>query len=122
MSQDTDDTIYTVGFSDEGFLMVYNPKRKGWEMPGGHVREGEDREDAAVREFLEEFGVDVKVGASVAETFFKHNDDIVALMGGFLHYILDSPLAFPDRRFHFPRDPVDHYVRRFRTLHCRRLN
>ena len=63
MSQDTDDTIYTVGFSDEGFLMVYNPKRKGWEMPGGHVREGEDREDAAVREFLEEAGYRVRIAA-----------------------------------------------------------
>ena len=63
MSQDTDDTIYTVGFSDEGFLMVYNPKRKGWEMPGGHVCEGEDREDAAVREFLEESGYKVRIAA-----------------------------------------------------------
>ncbi len=63
MSQDTEDTIYTVAFSDEGFLMVYNPKRKGWEMPGGHVREGEDREDAAVREFLEESGYRVRIGA-----------------------------------------------------------
>jgi 8-oxo-dGTP diphosphatase len=63
MSQDTDDTVYTVVFSDKGFLMVYNPKRSGWEMPGGHVREGEDREDAAVREFREEAGYTVRIAA-----------------------------------------------------------
>ncbi|AGI48429.1 ADP-ribose pyrophosphatase [Thermoplasmatales archaeon BRNA1] len=58
---DTDDTVYTVAFQGERFLMVYNEKRKGWEMPGGHVREGESREDAAKREFLEESGYDIEI-------------------------------------------------------------
>ena len=34
MNGDTDDTIYTIAFKDGLFLMVWNPKRKGWEMPG----------------------------------------------------------------------------------------
>ena len=41
MNGDTDRTAYTVAFGPEGFLMVFNPKRNGWEMPGGHIREGE---------------------------------------------------------------------------------
>jgi len=61
MNGDSDDTVYTVAFGKEGFLMVYNPKRKGWEMPGGHVRIGESREDGARREFLEEAGYRVEL-------------------------------------------------------------
>ena len=60
---DTGDTVYTVAFQGERFLMVYNRKRKGWEMPGGHVRRGESPEDAARREFIEESGYDVRIVA-----------------------------------------------------------
>ena len=62
MNGDTDDTIYTIAFKDGLFLMVWNPKRKGWEMPGGHVKTGETRLEGAKREFEEESGwtVDIK--------------------------------------------------------------
>ena len=56
MNGDTDDTIYTIAFKDGLFLMVWNPKRKGWEMPGGHVKTGETRIEGAKREFEEESG------------------------------------------------------------------
>ena len=49
-------TVYGVGFSSDRFLMVFNPKREGWEMPGGHVEENESDEEAVRREFLEESG------------------------------------------------------------------
>lgn len=49
--------VYAIGFKDDRFLMVDNPKRGGWEMPGGKVEEGEDPKDASVREFREEAGV-----------------------------------------------------------------
>ncbi|MGD1060874.1 MAG: NUDIX domain-containing protein [Methanomassiliicoccales archaeon] len=48
--------VYSVIFLDKRFVMVYNPKRKGWEMPGGRVEEGESAEEAAVRETKEECG------------------------------------------------------------------
>lgn len=54
-------TVYSVGFLDGKFLMVYNPKREGWEMPGGKIEPGETAEEAARREFIEESGYDVKV-------------------------------------------------------------
>ena len=54
-------TVYSVAFRDDRFLMVYNPKRKGWEMPGGHVEAGESIISAAKREFAEEAGYDIDV-------------------------------------------------------------
>ena len=54
-------TAYCVALKDGRFLMVHNPKRSGWEMPGGRIEEGETSEEAAVRECMEESGYDVKV-------------------------------------------------------------
>ena len=54
-------TAYAVAFDGDRFLMVYNERRGGWEMPGGHVEEGETSEEAAVREFEEEAGYRIKV-------------------------------------------------------------
>ena len=60
-SDDTSSSVYAVAFREGKFLMVYNPKRRGWEMPGGHIRVGESPEDAAVREFEEESGYTITV-------------------------------------------------------------
>jgi 8-oxo-dGTP pyrophosphatase MutT (NUDIX family) len=49
--------VYAIGFEGDRFLMVENPKRGGWEMPGGKVEEGEGPKDASVREFREEAGI-----------------------------------------------------------------
>ncbi len=54
-------TAYAVAFDGDRFLMVYNERRGGWEMPGGHVEEGETSEQAAVREFEEEAGYRIEV-------------------------------------------------------------
>lgn len=56
-------TAYCVAMKDGKFLMVRNPKRNGWEMPGGKIEEGESIEDAAKRECLEESGYEVEVVA-----------------------------------------------------------
>lgn len=54
-------TAYGVAFSGPRFLMVFNTKRNGWEMPGGTMEEGESAEEAVKREFLEEAGYDIEV-------------------------------------------------------------
>ena len=54
-------TAYAVAFSDEGFLMVWHKRRNGWEMPGGHVEEGETSAEAAAREFMEEAGYRIEI-------------------------------------------------------------
>lgn len=64
MTPDTRSTVYAVAFCRKGFLMVFNPRRGGWEMPGGHIKEGETPEQAAVRETLEESGFGIKVVAT----------------------------------------------------------
>lgn len=45
------------------FVFSYNMKRKGWEIPGGHIEEGETWHEAVKREMYEETGatkIDVK--------------------------------------------------------------
>jgi len=44
-----------------------------WEFPGGKVEEGEGDADALRREYFEEFGVAVTVGALLANGEFSHN-------------------------------------------------
>lgn len=41
---------------EDKFLFAYNKKREGWEIPGGHIEEGESWIEAAKREMHEETG------------------------------------------------------------------
>lgn len=54
-------TVYAIAFRDGKFLMVYHPRRGGWEMPGGKIENGETPEEAAVREFREESGYNINI-------------------------------------------------------------
>lgn len=44
----------------EEILLIKGPRR-GWEMPGGQVEEGESLKDAAIREAKEESGIDIEI-------------------------------------------------------------
>lgn len=45
-----------------------------WEFPGGKVEPGESDEEALAREFLEEFGIDIKVGNLLGNAVFEHRN------------------------------------------------
>lgn len=61
---------YTVGavclIEHEGeFLVLWQPHRRGWSLPGGLVGRGEDPADAVRREVLEEVGLRIDPGDPV---------------------------------------------------------
>lgn len=45
-----------------------------WELPGGKVENGEKHEEAAIRELLEEIGVDVQIIERIGNARFTLND------------------------------------------------
>ncbi|MCA9759700.1 MAG: NUDIX hydrolase, partial [Candidatus Eisenbacteria bacterium] len=46
--------------STNELLLVRSPRR-GWEMPGGQVEQGESLRKAAIRETLEESGIEIEI-------------------------------------------------------------
>lgn len=44
-----------------------------WELPGGKCEGAESREAGLVREFLEEFGLRIRVGRACATAHFRHH-------------------------------------------------
>ncbi|WP_047985578.1 NUDIX hydrolase [Ornithinibacillus californiensis] len=51
----------TVVLNDKSELLLIKGPRRGWEMPGGQVEEGESLMDAAIRETKEESGIDIEI-------------------------------------------------------------
>lgn len=51
----------TIVLNDKQEILLIKGPRRGWEMPGGQVEEGESLKAAAVRETKEETGIDVEV-------------------------------------------------------------
>ncbi|MEH7247364.1 NUDIX hydrolase [Neobacillus niacini] len=50
-----------VVLNEKNELLLIKGPRRGWEMPGGQVEEGESLKDAVVRETKEESGIDIEV-------------------------------------------------------------
>jgi len=51
----------TIVLNDQREILLIKGPRRGWEMPGGQVEEGESLQDAAVRETKEESGIDIEI-------------------------------------------------------------
>lgn len=51
----------TIVINELGEILLIKGPRRGWEIPGGQVEEGESLKDAAIRETKEETGMDIEV-------------------------------------------------------------
>lgn len=51
----------TIVLNEQNEILLLKGPRRGWEMPGGQVEEGESIKEAAVRETKEETGIDVEI-------------------------------------------------------------
>lgn len=51
----------TIVLNDRKEILLIKGPRRGWEMPGGQVEEGESLMDAAIRETKEESGIDIEI-------------------------------------------------------------
>ncbi|HLU22056.1 MAG TPA: NUDIX domain-containing protein [Bacillaceae bacterium] len=51
----------TIVVNNKDELLLIKGPRRGWEMPGGQVEEGESLKEAAIRETKEESGIDVEI-------------------------------------------------------------
>jgi methionyl-tRNA synthetase len=56
------------------YLLVYNKKYQHWQFPGGKVEQGENTEEAAKREVLEETNLVIKDLENIGEENFYVND------------------------------------------------
>jgi 8-oxo-dGTP diphosphatase len=62
-----------------------------WEFPGGKVEEGESDEEALIREYYEEFGVPIRIGALLGTASFEHH--------GFIRILNAYRIYFASRSF-----------------------
>lgn len=51
----------TIVLNENQEILLIKGPRRGWEMPGGQVEEGESLKDAAIRETKEESGIEVEI-------------------------------------------------------------
>ncbi|TGB05487.1 NUDIX hydrolase [Halobacillus salinus] len=51
----------TVVLNEKREILLIKGPRRGWEMPGGQVEEGESLTNAAIRETREESGIEIEV-------------------------------------------------------------
>jgi 8-oxo-dGTP pyrophosphatase MutT (NUDIX family) len=58
-------------FFENGKVWLRKNERNEWELPGGKLDEGEQPEQTAGREALEELGVNVEVGRPLGATLYK---------------------------------------------------
>ncbi|WP_313894428.1 NUDIX hydrolase [Psychrobacillus sp.] len=65
----------TIVLNDQNEILLIKGPRRGWEMPGGQVEEGESLKDAAIRETKEESGIDIEI-TKFCGVFQNVNDSI----------------------------------------------
>ncbi|MCG7381992.1 NUDIX hydrolase [Paenibacillus sp. ACRRY] len=54
-------TAVAVVLNEDNKILLINGPKRGWEMPAGHVEEGEPLSSAVIRETKEETGIDIEI-------------------------------------------------------------
>ena len=72
-------------------LIVHRPKYDDWTLPKGKLGPGERAEAAALREVLEETGVECRLGAEAGTTRYTDSQDRSKVV----HYWLMEPKEIP---------------------------
>jgi 8-oxo-dGTP diphosphatase len=65
--------VWRWGPSDIEVLLVHRPAYDDWTLPKGKVQPGEEDENAALREVLEETGLECELGGELAATRYVDN-------------------------------------------------
>lgn len=96
--------VCAVIFDGKGrFLLVYNPKRRGWELPGGKIEKNEKPEDAIKRELSEEVGIEVNglyyVGKNDCHLFTCIYDDTLERSDAKFFRELPHELSFSKKEY-----------------------
>ena len=63
--------VWRWGASDIEVLLIHRPRYDDWTLPKGKVKEGEDEDEAALREVAEETGLECELGAELATTRYE---------------------------------------------------
>ena len=90
-----------------GDILLINSPRRGWEVPGGQVEEGESLIAGVQREILEETGVTAKIGVltGVYSNVKAPTKVIFAFLGSYQSGQLTTSPESSEVRW-FPRDTV----------------
>jgi 8-oxo-dGTP diphosphatase len=100
-----------------------------WEFPGGKVKNGENHQQALVRELEEELGIQVEVGPAVAVTEVNQGDRILVLNSYLVNNYVGEPQALVHQKIAWvkiidlgryqmpdPDGPIVQWLRRGRGL------
>ncbi|RKX74152.1 MAG: 8-oxo-dGTP diphosphatase MutT [Spirochaetes bacterium] len=78
-------TVVAGVLKKDGHVFLARRKRgtsfeRMWEFPGGKVENGESPEDALIREFREELGIDIKVKRFICRSFYSNENVTITLL------------------------------------------
>ncbi|MEU9182686.1 NUDIX hydrolase [Streptomyces sp. NPDC048550] len=78
---------------EQGRVLIVNPVYKErWNLPGGHLEEGELPSTAARREVREEIGLDLEIGDLLVTAWVTREE------GSHVFYVFDGPQLSPEQQ------------------------
>jgi ADP-ribose pyrophosphatase YjhB (NUDIX family) len=92
------------------YYLLVRPKngRNEWVLPKGHIQDGEDEGDAALREVREETGVIARLICRLETVEFKTESEIVRVIFFLLEFASQAdPTEIRERRWFRPREALE---------------